>query len=46
MLEMGRQNEQMLEARIAERTRRLEEANRLLVATLAEFMQAEVAAHA
>lgn len=30
MLEMGRQNEQMLEARIAERTRRLEEANRLL----------------
>ncbi|WP_010629959.1 diguanylate cyclase domain-containing protein [Halomonas sp. KM-1] len=30
MLEMGRQNEQMLEARIAERTQRLEEANRLL----------------
>lgn len=30
MLEMGRQNEQMLEARIVERTRRLEEANRLL----------------
>ncbi|MGR2738127.1 7TM diverse intracellular signaling domain-containing protein [Billgrantia sp. Q4P2] len=30
MLEMGRQNEQVLEARIAERTQRLEEANRLL----------------